>query len=507
MREPLDHRLDQVLAAVASLSSDDPDTVVWVVKEVRALAEHLTPDSRNDLLDLIGRRLRWSRDRVWSLTKLKLDEEIRWAVRSDPNPGQDSPRMEGEELYPTTGWFGDYLRWASGDEAPLAFHFWSAVAIIASLCRRNVYVDMDRFTVWLNAYIILVGDPASKKGQAMDMAASVLKSINRMLEAARVPDWQHIRLLPEKCSPERAYQIMASQKVQQILEDNRQRWTTTDAHAVWFVEELVMLLSSTAYNAAGIVEMLTAFYNCPDTPPRSGTIKRGTEELKNVSLTVLGAAAPSWFRGGITESMSQGGFISRVMFVHRPPSKKYLWRPELADPITRDALAERLLPILEWRSKVIRFTPEADEWGEEWYENDRAKEHFILEESHKFHAARRQIHMLKLAGILTVASGREEIDLETVKLSVALLDLEENHMLQFFGRIGAHTDAVAEDYVLNTIKRRGGQLIKKQITDLTKNKLGNVVNLNRTLWSLQAGGKLKKARTKTGAELWILVED
>src|SRR5262245_7555676 len=82
---------------------------------------------------LLGRPTSW----VTVLYTLPIPE-FRRALRSTPPILQRHPH---EEIYPTTGWLGDYLLFTQEMEAPLGWHFWCGAVLLGLVARRNFYID------------------------------------------------------------------------------------------------------------------------------------------------------------------------------------------------------------------------------------------------------------------------------------------------------------------------------------------------------------------------------
>ena len=64
---------------------------------------------------------------------------------------------------------------APASEAPLVFHTWSAIAVVAASLKRNVFVGRGTYKLYPNLYTVLVGRPGIGKGSAMHPAESILK--------------------------------------------------------------------------------------------------------------------------------------------------------------------------------------------------------------------------------------------------------------------------------------------------------------------------------------------
>lgn len=499
---PIEERLAGLRERLSKITTDsDHETIVHLANDLSAIAKPLPKVLYEGFVEALAIRL--DRPPSWTHTFVRLPtlHEMRWALDCKPIP--PAPRFPGEELYPTTGWLGDYLRWCEGDEAPIGFHFWMGCAVLGAAIGRRAYVDMRRFCIWPNLYLVLVGDPARcKKGQAFDSAGQILDRLNYYLEVANVPNPRRLRLLPEKCTPELAVKMLASVQYDRYPSDPSIEWEYSDSHGIWLCEEMVTLLGKSNHNAAGVLELLTAFFACR---PKwdSGTVIRGVEELRNLFLVFCGAATPGWIQSGITEEMFTGGFVSRTMFIHRERSKADYPIPEYNDPIKRDDLAERLLPMVEWNQRVIKMTPRLEDLHDKWYRTDKREQDKILDPHYSHFSARRQIHVLKLAMLLTISEDRTVIDIPDFDLALAILRVEEGYMAPWFQTMGAHNDALDTEYVYKVICRADNRRLKQsELLQNVKWKVGRKQNLTYILDHLKAEGRIRRHQEGSSATIW-----
>src|SRR3970282_852760 len=71
-------------------------------------------------------------------------------------------------------WLTSYLDWSSGQESPESLHLWSAMSILAAATRRQIWLEMEYFTIFPNIYVVIVAESARvRKSSAMDMARDV----------------------------------------------------------------------------------------------------------------------------------------------------------------------------------------------------------------------------------------------------------------------------------------------------------------------------------------------
>ena len=67
-----------------------------------------------------------------------------------------------------------YLEHTSDTEAPMLFHRWSAISIIAATLGRQMYFQLGHFRINPNLYIMIMGEAASRKSTAIKIAKKLL---------------------------------------------------------------------------------------------------------------------------------------------------------------------------------------------------------------------------------------------------------------------------------------------------------------------------------------------
>src|SRR5438309_523994 len=72
-------------------------------------------------------------------------------------PPQPGPMAEGERE--AGNWLAAYLEYTKESESPDAYHVWTALSSIASVARRNVWLDQGIYLLYPNLYVALVGPP------------------------------------------------------------------------------------------------------------------------------------------------------------------------------------------------------------------------------------------------------------------------------------------------------------------------------------------------------------
>lgn len=200
----------------------------------------------------------------------------------------------------------DYLFYNSGNMAPIRFHRWAAISVLAMVMGRKLYLDHSYFRVYADSYICLVGAQGIRKSTAKDEARKLL------LDA--YPNY------PIGAS------VTSREKIAERLSDDSTLRTYTDelgATVEWhplafFINELKNFMS---INPAGMVEFLTDVYGAKYFD--ADTIKHGLQPCTNPCINILACETPKWIIDKLKLNIIAGGFSRRMLFVYEvePPPR------------------------------------------------------------------------------------------------------------------------------------------------------------------------------------------
>jgi hypothetical protein len=349
-------------------------------------------------------------------------------------------RLPGEKLYPVTGWLADYVLLYQESEAPLGWHFWSGVALLSVVARRNFYWDRGNYFLLLNHYLFLLGASGGRKSTTFNCARDL---------------WSDVELLygdgiePVYVSPNRI-------TTGRLLKDLT-NWATALPNrrdTIVFIanDELASLLGKAVQGSDRLADFVTDAYMGKDRW-KDSTLSGGDRELRNLAVTCLLASTASSVRRNITEGMFEEGFMGRLLTIARFGEQHGVYpTPQPVDPAMRRMLAGRLHRWLSLdREIVVVPDREAAAWYDEWY----VRHHTAGPPSDAKLASfwsRKHDHMLRLAGVLALSeeiAHREPADLgdrlvvalPTLLKALEVLEDEERRLPAAYAEIGAKEEA------------------------------------------------------------------
>ena len=428
----------------------------------------------------VGAAMEWSPARFKMLLALGDVKEIRRAIRYGNEVKREPPRLPEEKVYPTEGLLGSWLRYCEGGEVPLAYHFWSGVAMMAAACRRNVYIDRNTHYIYPNVYIVLVGKQGLRKGQAHDMVVDVIQRTNQVLAEEGNPEFRpehrRIRVLAKTSSPAHFLEQMKAEDPANLAMGNppgamfEPPHYDTESTGILINGELSTLMGKNAVDGPLWIPMLTELYNCGDYV--NGTITSGFRRLHNVALTCLFATAPDWMRSTISQDIKKGGFLRRTMFCFRETSGRVVSWPSTSDPIAAEALARDLAFFSGLNSGTeFTLTRAGRVFYDEWYFDNHAT--VGSTEAMESWYTTKDMHLLKLAMILGLSNGKMTAGVEELEKAMDIFSLEETYMPGCFGEISRHDDDVKKETILSTLSSNGSQMTMTEISQALSKTMGN----------------------------------
>jgi len=321
------------------------------------------------------------------------------------------------------------MNFTRASEAPDAFHFWTAVGVIAGALRRRVWLDMRHFQWTPNFYIILVGPPGiATKSTTVRIGTSLLEAVDGIHFGPQSMTWQSLTQTLEQSVEYVKY--VDSSGVEQLQ---------AMSPVTCAIPELGTFLKMDDH---ALVDVLIAMWDGQLENWGHRTKTSGNIEVKNPWLNLLACTTPSWLEQHFPASMIGGGLTSRIMFVYGDKKRHLIAYPDQqimeADYAAQKASLIEDLKRIALLSGNYLLTVDARRWGEEWYERLwRLRPTDMANDRYSGYISRKQTHLHKLA-IVLAAAQRDKLLIERDDLieADALLTSVEPHMIKVFESVG-----------------------------------------------------------------------
>lgn len=323
---------------------------------------------------------------------------------------------EFDKLVPRSGFFRDYIEYTRESEAPIAYHFFTAiVGLAATINRRCGFQFGPAGKIYPPLGIILLGPSGIKKTSSSDIMVGML------LDAKVVP------IYSEKVTPEALVEGMKKGQAVGLI----------------YAPEMAVFLGKSSY-MEGIVPLLTRLMDSPD-KWTSTTISRGDTTLVNIALTSLMCSTSDWFVSNTPADMFGGGFIARNLLIHQTISPRIIPIPRARNDDFRQEIINKMLDVHVMLGDM-NFDPQAEKCYIDFYSRNKMEkpEHEMLESYHQ----RKGSHSIRLAMLLHLATcGTMEICLDCYTRALDILSWTEKFMpsllkVMFRTESGSETEAV-----------------------------------------------------------------
>lgn len=200
-----------------------------------------------------------------------------------------------------------FMEYASYVEAPEKFLRWSALSVLAGCLERKVWVTNGAATWYPNLYIMLVGEPGSRKSTGSEIAVDLLREV------------PGISFLADRLNEATFLLRLKSSGIRKTVTLGKEEFRHSACYL--YASEAATSFSE-MYAGGGIIVALTDLYNCG---PRGWhnvhawtkhTMKDGETQIFNPCVNLLACSTPKWLTTKVMRRDDiEGGFGSRVILV------------------------------------------------------------------------------------------------------------------------------------------------------------------------------------------------
>lgn len=378
----------------------------------------------------------------------------------------DSPRFDNEFL-------NDYLEMVEDTESPRLFHVWSAIAGISAALGRRCFLPFGPGVVHPNQFIILVGNPGTRKSTAANMAKRLLAQSTGIRFAPPDTAGQRQGLVTFMRGPKGDEDLQAefSGAVELAAKDTslltlgdiasldnsvpeegderfeRYQVLAADKHHIMIVaSEFSRIVGQ---NNSQMLDFLVTMWDGEDYEYQT---KESNTKLRNPLINILASTTPTSIAGSIPPAAVGQGFLSRLIFVHGARKYKSVARPK---PFN-DALVAKVKDTfnrvyLECNGAFVE-TPDALAYSETLYD----KPLVITDSRFGYYAERRYDHLLKLTMALCASRGSMTITRSDYEEADRILTATEHGMPDALGEFGLNPLASLKQSMIEVLRQSQG---------------------------------------------------
>ena len=291
---------------------------------------------------------------------------------------------------PQNSWLDLLVSSTAELESPKRFYYWSGIAAISAIVRKNVWLDRFSYTLYPNVYVLLV---SAKSGLRKGNPVSFAKSIVERVGTTRI--------------------VSGRNSVQGVIRDLSQQITIVnpgmpplilnDAQAFLCAPELDSFM---VRDEQGL-SILTDLYNTHENDKEWKNSLKGSpvEALRNPCITFLAASNEALLEGLIKDKDIEGGFVARTMIVHesaRRLKNSLMFKPSKL--VSREDLSNELLRLKQVKGEFA-ISESVRKLHDEWY-------HSLNEQDYDDKTGtmeRIQDHVLKVAMLISLSKSNNLI--------------------------------------------------------------------------------------------------
>jgi hypothetical protein len=341
-------------------------------------------------------------------------------------------------------WITDYVKGIDQvSESPIQFNIWSAISVISSIMKRNVFLNYKTFTIYPNQYIVLVGPPGVGKGASIHPAHAFAK------------DKGLVNYLSDRITAPRILELLFQGFTPTLSVANGQVGIGgKDSSATLMSTELPTLLSSSDW----MLQFLCDAWDRGEF--EYGTRNKSHFTLTNMCVSLIGACVPDYIRkiNKDTTASISSGFSARTIFVNaKVKSKSLPWgegfkgNPKFVPLIT--ALESRVSDISNLRGEFTLTGLARNIWDHYYMSIDANEDDTDVYKNFK---ARQHIHVLKTAMALSAAESNSLIITDLIlEKAIALIDNIAEGVDEIFRGVGEANLSAAIARLQIYIERKG----------------------------------------------------
>lgn len=243
-------------------------------------------------------------------------------------------------------WLEGLLEATKEAESPVRFKVWAALYTISVVTKRKIWLNMrGLMKTYPNMYIMIIAESGLGKQFPITMATKLL----RLSGVARV--------------------VSGRNSIEAVIESIGKAVTLESGNVIKFAEAGIISgeFANLLVDNTSALRILTELYDTDALDIWDNTLRKGTDRLRNVYLSMFAATNMEHFTGRVSESDIKGGFISRTICVHETEVGKLnsLMGDDVLE-VNFSKFAERLKEISKL-SGPMRMTKEAQDVYDKWY--------------------------------------------------------------------------------------------------------------------------------------------
>lgn len=381
----------------------------------------------------------------------------------------------------------DIIKLAENQEAADFSYLWAGLSCIAAQLARNVYIPFGNGKIYPNLYVMFVGDPGKRKSTA-------IKDLKKRIKAAGYQNICGDKVTMQKYLLDLAGVGEGSIEDSNITEFNLGITLGANDYVESYINQ-DEFSDFIGINNYPFISLLGNFWDI-DEPYVYRTKNGQSIEIPSPIVNILGATTPSQFNTIFPPAISEQGFLSRLIIVNIPESKRKIARPMPSDASVIEKVVDGLKAVRKLSGELVMSDAVWDKL-EEIYLSWKPVE----DTRFAHYSTRRHTQLLKLCILATCSRYTIEMSVDDVIFANTLLSFTEHFMPQALGQFGKNKDGDVSSKIITYLKstfpqaKSVAEIIKPVSTEIKVQELMALLNslvLADKIVATSSGGYLPK---------------
>lgn len=351
--------------------------------------------------------------------------------------------------------------------------------------------------IYPNMYVIFIAEPGIGKTQAGSQAKYLFSSFDKPDKDGNIK--QIIKRGPDSITVEALTRYLHTHytmtKIPKEVFGEEGKIYTHSSLALFCSDELGALLRE---NTIDLVTFLNLGWDCGDFHRETKTA--GIDIVKNMCITLLGSATPSWVKENVSSRILSEGFSARCVFVYAGAKRKQKFLYTINEDQRNEMQHVRNhVEKLAGLYGQVRVSPEVAKWCDEWYEQK-----FKVVNNSKFlkeYYGRKKVHLIKLAMCMHFADSVDmELTVKDYEKALAFLEETEVDMDRALSSAGANPIYGIATSIVNYLEKRHTRRERHNQLVVEFYNEGNLEQLTEALQFLVTTGKVESMNGEKGLE-------
>lgn len=369
----------------------------------------------------------------------------------------------------------DYLKFTSGMEPREQLHRWSFISATSSALARNVYLPFGSNIIYPWQYIVIVGNPGSRKSTAISLARDLLKASGygtfAFAKSSKQKFLQDFSLGFDAIRPD------GKADFEKLLDKKLDAAQEAFICAGEFIDFI-------GVKNTDFISLLTNLWDPHDVYDERFKTTESTS-VRAPTINMLGGITPVNMQLALPTEVIGHGFLSRVIMVYGELASKRITWPRVPTDAEKKPFIDFFREVRKL-SGQITFTPDAMHMVDEIYQNWEMLEDVRLQ----YYCGRRLDHLLKLCIVMAAMDLQIMVSTDHVMAANTILSYTEASMEKALGEFGKSRNAEAMSKILDALANKNGPMNMDELYKVIARDVERPQDLYNIMVALEKSGKI-----------------